>query len=196
VTRRFIRDNAFLFAAVLLPVVVIGLFLVFTVIPQWTVPAPQYDVLLQTTEYRQAGGRVSTELLVRDERLHATIRGTGQNVYAPRVRLWRFDHATLNVQEIPLDLPEDPPAGEGSQTMMIDALRDQRIVTDTRAPDGYEARTRTRGGPGLIGDIFGMRRYDEALVLANRGRTLPIKAPSRNVYEAPVFLGWLIDDRR
>jgi hypothetical protein len=194
VARRFIRDNAFLFAAVLLPVVVIGLFLLVTAIPRWTVAAPQYDVLLQTTDYDQAGRRVSAELFVRDERLHATIRTAVQNMHPPRVRLWRFDHTTLNLQEIPLDLPDDPPAGE-SITLVIDALRAQRIVTDTKAPDGYEVRTQANGGPGLIGDLFGMRRYDQSLVLANRGRRVAIKPPTPNVYQTPMFLGWLIDGR-
>lgn len=193
--RRLVRDNAFLFAAVLLPVVVIALFLVVTAIPRWTVPAPQYDVLLQTTDYDQAGRRVSAELAVRDERLHATIRASGENMNPPRVRLWRFDHTTLNLQEIPLDLPDEPPVGETSKTIVVEALRDQRILTGTKAPDGYEVRTQSHGGPGLIGDLFGMRHYDQAIVLANRGRTVSIKPPTPNVYQTPMFLGWMIDGR-
>ena len=195
-TRRFIRDNAFLVAAVLLPVVVIAIFLLATAIPRWTVPPPRYDVLLQTTDYDQAGRKLSVDVFVRDERLHANVRAAGQNTYPARIRLWRFDHETLNLQEIPLDLPDDPPPGDTSRTIVVGAMRDRRIVTDTKAPDGYEVRTPSQRGPGLIGDVFGMRRYDQALVLTNRGRTVAIKAPSPNVYQTPTFLGWLIDDRR
>jgi hypothetical protein len=194
VSRRLVRENAFLVAAVLLPVAVVVLFLLFTVIPRWTVPPPQYDVLVQTTDYDQSGRRMLVELFVRDERLHATIRGAGQNTYPPRVRLWRFDHNTLNLQEVPLDLPDAAPAGEASATILVDSFRNQRVVIDTKAPDGYEVRTRAHGGgPGLIGDIFGMRRYEQAVVLANRGRTIAIKPPTPNVYQTPMFLGWVID---
>ncbi len=49
--RRFVRDNAFLIAAVALPLVVVGFFLLFTAIPRWTVPPPQHDLLFSTTEY-------------------------------------------------------------------------------------------------------------------------------------------------
>ena len=140
---------------------------------------------------------MSVELFVRDERLHATIRGAGQNMYPPRVRLWRFDHGTQNLQEVPLNLPDEPPAGEAPTTVVVNSLRDQRVVIDTRAPDGYEVRTQAHGGgPGLIGDIFGMRRYDQAVVLANRGRTIAIEPPTPNVYQTPMFLGWVIDARR
>jgi hypothetical protein len=191
--RRFLRDNAFLVAAVSLPVAVVALFLLFTIIPQWTVPPPQYDLLLQTTEYDQSNRRIAVELFVRDERVQTSVRAAGQNTYPARVRLWRFDHATLNLQEVPLDLPQDPPAGDTSITMVVNALRDRRVVIDTRAPDGYEARTEARGGPGLVGDLFGMRRYDQAMALVNRGRTIKIKVPTPNVYQTPVFLGWLID---
>lgn len=189
---RFFRDNAFLAAAVLLPVVVIGVFLLFTTIPQWTVAPPQYDLLLHTTDYDQINRRVNVELFVRDDRLQATLRPSLQNINPPRLRLWRFDHDTLSLREIQLGLPDDIPASESS-TVTVDAMRGQRIVTDTRAPDGYEVRTETHRGPGLVGDLFGMRRYDQNIAIVNRGRMIPIKVPTPNVYQTPVFLGWIVE---
>src|SRR6478735_3199762 len=45
--RRFLRDNAFLVAAGLLPVLVVGFFLLATAIPRWTVPPPAYDLIVK-----------------------------------------------------------------------------------------------------------------------------------------------------
>ena len=162
---RFLRDNAFLVAAVSLPLVVVVVFLLLTAIPKWTVPSPQHDLLLYTTDYDRQGARLAVELLVRDETLQATVRPVLADSYPPRVRLWRFDHRAQSTTEIPLDLPTDTGGGEPPRTHVVEALRGRRIVTATKAPDGYEFRTPTHRGPGLIGDVFGMRRYDQRAVI-------------------------------
>ena len=190
---RFFRDNAFLVAAVALPILVVGLFLLFTAIPRWTVAAPQYDLVLYTSAYDQTNARVSAELFVRDEALQAALRPVLQNTSPPRVRLWRFDHASMSLREIPLQLPDDIPAGEASRTVVVDAMRGRRILTDAKAPDGYEVRTPDRRGPGFVGELFGMRRYDRGIVIVNRGRLVPIEVPTPHEYQTPVFLGWIVD---
>ncbi len=190
---RFLRDNAFLAGAVSLPLVVVGVFLLLTAIPKWTVPPPRYDLLLHTTDHDGRDGRITVQLLVRDEALQATLRPALKDMHPPRVRLWRFDHGTLSAREIPLDLPTQTTDGEPPRTLVVEVLRGRRIVTDARAPDGYELRTPTHGGPGLIGDLFGMRRYDQSSVIVNRGRVIPIGVPTPNHYQTPVFLGWLLD---
>ena len=40
----WLRRNAFIVAAVLLPVVVVGLFLIASAAPRWRVPDPQFDL--------------------------------------------------------------------------------------------------------------------------------------------------------
>ncbi|MBA2306168.1 MAG: hypothetical protein H0W08_26565 [Acidobacteria bacterium] len=190
---RFLRDNAFLVGAVSLPLVVVGVFLLLTAIPKWTVPPPQYDLLLHTTDYNGQDARITVQLFVRDEALQATLRPVLKDMHPPRVRLWRFDHGTLSAREIPVDLPAQIVDGEPPRTLVVEALRGRRIVTDTKAPDGYELRTRTHGGPGLIGDLFGMGRYDQSSVIVNRGRIIPIGVPTPNQYQTPGFLGWLLD---
>ena len=189
---RLLRDNAFLVGAVSLPVAVVGLFLLVTAIPKWTVSPPGYDLLLQTTEYDRAHSSISVELFVRDEALQARLRVV-KDAQMPRVRLWRFDHTTLSAREVPLNLPT--PAGDVdvAQTVVVEAVRGRRIVTDTRAPDGYQLRTPDGGGPGVIGDIFGMRRYGQPAAIVNRGRVVPIDIQTSNQYQAPTFVGWVVD---
>ena len=185
-----LRDNAFLAAAVVLPVVVVGVFLLLTAIPKWRVPPPQYDLLLKTTQH-DVQGAFSVEVFVRDDALHVTLRR--KSSYEPRVRLWRFDHVSLSAREVQLNLPEQAPAGDQPQTFVVEALRGQRIVTDARAPDGYQLRERDAQGPGVVGEIFGMRRYGQSGALVNRGRVIPIEIPGANHYEAPAFIGWVVN---
>jgi hypothetical protein len=190
---RLLRDNAFLVGAVSLPVAVVGLFLLVTAIPKWTVSPPGYDLLLQTTEYDRAHSSTNVELFVRDEALQARLRVV-KDAQIPRVRLWRFDHASLSAREVPMNLPTPPGGVDDAQTVVVEALRGRRIVTDTKAPDGYELRTRDDGGgPGVIGDIFGMRRYGQPAAIVNRGRVVQIDIPTSNQYQTPSFVGWVVD---
>ena len=189
---RFLRDNVFLVVAVSLPVAVVGIFLLVTTIPKWTVSPPRYDLLLQTTEYDRANSKIGVELFVRDEALHATLRVV-KDAHVPRVRLWRFDHATLSAREVPIQVPIPAGDADHAQTVVIEALRGRRILTDAKAPDGYQLRRPDEGRPGVIGDIFGMRRYGQPAAIVNRGRVLPIEIPTPNQYQAPAFVGWLVD---
>src|SRR6188474_2962219 len=59
--RRFVRQNAFLVAAVALPLVVIIFFLLAAAIPRWTVAPPAFDLVLRGTSYEQPAPRVSLE---------------------------------------------------------------------------------------------------------------------------------------
>jgi hypothetical protein len=191
---RFLRDNAFLVAAVALPVVIVGLFLLTTAIPRWTVPPPASDLLLRTSEYEQPNSAVFVDFVVRGERLHASVRRVDPNSYAPLAKLWLFDHATMNSREITLDLPRELAPGESTRMVPIDALAGRRVVTEPRAPDGYELQNRAQHGTGLIGNLFGMRRYGESVSLVNRGRVIPVRTSAPHSYQSPLFVGWLIDE--
>jgi hypothetical protein len=189
---RLLRDNAFLVGAVSLPVAVVGLFLLVTAIPKLTVSPPGYDLLLQTTEYDRAHSSIGVELFVRDDALQARLRVV-KDAQTPRVRLWRFDHTTLSAREVPMNLPTLASDVDVAQTVVVEAVRGRRIVTDTKAPDGYQLRTPDGGGPGVIGEIFGMHRYGQPTAIVNRGRVVPIDIQTSNQYQAPAFVGWVVD---
>lgn len=190
----FFRDNAFLVAAVSLPLLVVGFFLLFTAIPRWTVPAPQHDLLLHTRTWDQTGPRVSVDFAVVDGRVQATVRPLAENVSPHRATLWLVDHTDMSVREVPFAPPERLQPDEPARTIVIEAFAGRRILDQPKAPDGYEVQTRSSGSPGLIGDLFGMRRYDRSVIVANRGRVVPIRIPSVESYASPDFLGWLIDE--
>ena len=191
---RFLRDNAFLVAAVALPLVIVGLFLLITAIPRWTVPPPAYDLLVRTSEYEHPSPTVFVDFVVRDGRLHASLRQAEPNSYAPGAKLWLFDHATMNTREIAIDLPRELGPGESTRLVPIGPLAGRRAVSDPRAPDGYELQNRTQRGTGLLGDLFGMGRSGESVSLVNRGRVIPVRTSLPHSYQSPQFVAWLIDE--
>ena len=198
---RFLRDNAFLVAAVSLPLVVVAFFLLSTAIPRWTVPPPAYDLLLRANDVynsNQTNPRV-TEFSVRDGKVEAKIRAIPANAYLSRTALFLFDHATLTVSEIPVELPDKLVLVEGDppRTIVVDTPQGRRVLAQARAPDGYQLETRSQRGPGIVGELFGMHRYNSDSVLTNRGRVVQVTLPGpyQNQYVSSVSaLGWLVPE--
>jgi hypothetical protein len=192
--RGFIRHNAFLAAAVALPLIVIAFFLVATAIPRWTVPPPAYDLVLRVAKPYEQRPQVSVEFKVDDGRIVAFVRPVQKDQYVQSWSLVRFDHQTSNLQEIPVKLPDSLAPDSPPQTIVVDGFATKRVLEQTKAPDGYELRTDTnRGGAGLMGDLFGMRGYDQRVVLVNRGRVITLPLPSGYQYAPVNAVGWLTD---
>jgi hypothetical protein len=192
---RFVRDNVFLVAAVALPLLVIGFFLAASAIPQWTVPPPAYDLVLRAGGPYDQTPRVSVEYPVRDGTVHVTVRPLAANAYPQRSILFLFDHRTLTLREVPVELPALVGEGDAATTAVVSALAGRRVVAEMHAPDGYRLEWRARRGPGLVGELFGMHRYDQNVVLANRGRVIALALPAPHQYLAPVYaVGWLADE--
>jgi len=194
---RPLRDNAFLVAAVALPLIVVAFFLVATAIPRWLVPPPAHDLLLRASgPWDQGRPRVTVEFKVRDGQVEAIVRPAAPNSYPQPAELFLFEHETMNVRKIPFDLP-DLKESDDPTTVVIDALAGRRVLPQTHAPDGYRLETLRRGGSGIVGDLFGMARYDSGLVLVNRGRTVPVSVPGPYAYHySMVAVGWVVDADR
>ena len=75
-----------------------------------------------------------------------------------------------HLKRLPLDIPQRQI--DRAESMLASAIK-RRVSSTTTAPDGYELKMRTGGGTGLVGDLFGMGRYDRSVSLVNRGRVLP-----------------------
>jgi len=194
----FLRDNIFLVAAVSLPLLVILFFVAATAIPRWTVAPPQYDLVLRADGYYdQSAVRLSVDYAVRDGRIEATFRPLPQPTYISPARIFLFDHATTTVQPIAVDIPTDMKDGDPPRTIVVEALAGRRVTADSHAPDGYQLDNRSRRGPGLVGDLFGMNRYDSSAALVKSGRVVPIALPHSNQYGGSVYLvGWITDGAR
>jgi len=192
--RTFLKDNIFLVAAVCLPLLVVVFFLASTLIPRWRVPPPAYDLVVRADDVYQTNSHLSVTFTVRGGKVEATIRAFPANNSVVRSVLFLFDHTTMTVREVPIDLPDDLVDGDPPRTIVVDALADRQVLADARAPDGYQFESHLqRGGPGLVGEIFGMRRYDYQASLLNKGRVVPIALPAsfQSIYSPINSVGWL-----
>ena len=185
-------------AAIALPVLVAGLFILASAVPRWTVPPPSYDLLLKTSRpYNQPPATVLVDFNVRDGRVEATLSPPVPNAYAQPWALLVYDHKTGSVEEIAIDLPAAMAQGEPPRTIEVDSLAARRVSAQTMAPDGYELRTRSSGSPGIVGDLFGMGRYRRTAALVNQGRVVGINLPSPygDPYQSSVqSVGWILDE--
>jgi hypothetical protein len=188
--RGFLRDNAFLVAAGLLPVLVVGFFLLATAIPRWTVPPPAYDLIVKG--YKPYSGdfrlKVSYDLDVRDGRLQLTVRPLATEQYQNKPVLFFIDHRTLDARALPLTLRETPP--DAPETTVIDPVPGRVLLDGAKAPDGYTLEPRPYHSTGILGDLFGMHSYQAGLVLINRGRVIPLALPEPLDSQA-YFVAWV-----
>jgi hypothetical protein len=196
--RGFLRDNAFLLAAVSLPLLVVVFFLLASIIPRWFVPPPAHDLLLRANDsYNQGNPRLTVDFNVRNGRVEATVRALPDSMYGVRSALFLFDHRTTATREIPIDLPVNLVADDPPRTIVVEALAGRQVVAEPQAPDGYRFETRSERGPGIVGDLFGMNRYDSGASLVKQGRVIAITLPPpyQNRYLSGVYaVGWLADD--
>jgi hypothetical protein len=195
---RFVRENAFLVAAISLPLVVVGFFLVASVIPRWLVPPPAYDLILESSNYYdQNRPRVLVDFRVRDGRVQAVVRPVPPSSVSipPAPKLFLFDHQSMRLREIPFEPPELQES-EPAKTVTVDALAGRHVITDIKAPDGYELQTRNRHSAGIVGDLFGMRDYDERIALVNGGRVIAVELPQHHYRHALSPVGWIVDRPR
>jgi len=192
---RFLRENIFLLAAVLLPLVVVGFFLVATAVPRWLVPPPAYDLLLRTTgSFDQTGPRVAVDFVVRNERVEARVRALPAGVYPQVPKLFLFDHQTMNLREIPFDLPANLAETDPASNVVVGALAGRRVLAQTKAPDGYALNSSGYGSPGLFGGLFGMGYHPEKISLVNKGRVVAIALPSPQYGYSVSAIGWLMHE--
>jgi hypothetical protein len=191
---RFLKENAFLVAAVLLPVAVVAFFLLATIVPRMRVPPPGHDLVFRADRpYGRMQASSSVEFEVRDGSVAAVVRPVPANTYLTRPGLLLFDHRTLDVREIAFDVPA---AGEGDppRTLPVEALAGRRVDARAKAPDGYELDTTADRSPGIVGDLFGMRRHDRKPRLVKDGRVIPLALPAEYEYTYGVYpIGWIIE---
>lgn len=192
-SRHPFRDNVFLLAAVALPIVVGVFFLIASRVPVWTVDPPAYDIVIKVPETYTSPPVVSVDFEVRNDRVEARLRPVPPNTYRQRWVVLLVDHRTLKARNVTPELPDRLAEDETDRTIPVPALADLMVSPDATAPDGYALRTRSGGGPGLVGELFGMRSRREHVVLVGHGRTVRIElpAPFAEPYQPVEAVGWV-----
>ena len=76
----------------------------------------------------------------------------------------------------------------------LQGLEYREIQDVLQVPEGT-VKSRINRGPGIIGDLFGMNRYDPRAALVKSGRVVPIQGLASTVYHMPLqALGWVVND--
>ena len=104
---KLIRQNPTIAAGILLPLMVALFFVLATAIPRWLVAPPEYDLLFTTYDYRPGPPAIEVRFDVVNNRLRARAYSATNN-YRNITRMYRFEHATESVREIPVELPSGP----------------------------------------------------------------------------------------
>lgn len=192
------RGNAFLIAAAVLPLLVVGFFLLATAIPRWTVPPPAHDLVFVVDEpSRSAPALYVFTFGVRDGRVVATITWPNERNYAPDTTMYVYDHATGDVRAIAVvdadgatPVPEAPGT---SVTFVVADLASRPAVAGPTAPDGYTFEPGGRSRGGIMGEIFGMGSSRNRASIGKDSRVLPLDVPA--AFPGAVrAVGWLVSE--
>lgn len=188
------RSNTFVWAAVVLPVVVAGFFLLASAVPRWTVAPPTYDLLVRVERPWNTPPVVALDFTVRNGRVVVTARPPSTQAYVERWALFLVDPDVGSMRAIPVNAPETMEAGAPPVEVEVRELAGLQVLAEAVAPDGYRLQQPSYGGRGLVGGLFGMGSRRPRVALAKSGRVVSIDAPEQDVNPyAPVqFVGWIV----
>jgi hypothetical protein len=200
---KWIKDNLVLVSGIVLPILLIGGFLVLSSMPRMLADPPQYDFILVNYHYDyQQPGNYTLSFEVRDERLTGKAIPKDETVtHANRqhASLFRYDAEQNAFEEIPYDLPENVDSIETPTTLELRATSNLKLDKRNKSPDGYTFEyLGYRGRGGLLGELFGMRRSYESNYVLKKGSAhfdLPNPSNDPNYYANDLrFLGWIVDE--
>lgn len=192
----FLARNLTLIVGVSLPLVLVLLFWVAMIVPRMTVMPPQYDLVLATHDYYEAGRNLNGNLTfdVREGQLSATFRedpnyprprGDIPAIAIPVPRLYYFVSATGSMREIDYDLPETLVDGA---VIPINAFDGRQLYSESMAPDGYRFDNSYRGSRGFL-FMFDGYRYNAKIEKDGRAVKIP-SIDQNNTVGSYDFIGW------
>ncbi len=197
----WLKKNFFAVASVGLPLLVVGLFLLATAIPKWTVGQPQYDLLFSVNEYNRQDQQL--QLVLSSEKGVLTATAHPKHGYGPSNRLYYFDASENIVREIPITIPADiqtelapvkPEDPDKSRSFTPEETADLRLLEGDTAPDGYVLESESRRSRGLFGELFGLGRNQPKLRVVKNGRVVGISPPANSQsrpYYGTNFIAWV-----
>jgi len=191
---KYMRQNPMIAAGILLPLVIVVFFVLATAIPKWMVEPPGHDFVFTVPDNRGSKPAIELRFDVVDDRLRARLFKTDLT-YRSVQSLYLFDHETLDVREITIDIPGDPETFEDGDEIDLADVANRPISTARKAPDGYEIRQPRYRNDNLMTVLFGSNRRNR-LSIHKSGAVIDIPHPGNNAYYYYYnvnFLGWLTD---
>lgn len=191
---KYMRQNPMIAAGILLPLVIVVFFVFATAIPKFLVEPPAHDFLFTVPENRGSKPAIELRFDVVDNRLRVRLFKTNL-AYRSVARLYLFDHETLDVREITIDVPNDPETFEEADEIDVAEFAKRPISTERKAPDGYEIRQPRYRNGNLMTALFGGNRRNR-LSIHKSGAVIDVPDPANNAYYYYYnvnFIGWLTD---
>ena len=171
---------------------VVVFFLLATYIPRLLVDSPQYDFLFAqdySSSNQQSRWRYEIDI-DSERRLRVRAFLAEPDKYAPRARLYLYEHGSGNIREISLPLPETAEAAEAGVVVEVPEFSNQIIDTSRVTPDGYEFVEPGRGSSGPLGLFY--RGGWRGLAISKSGAVVTVPSGDGfNCYGAR-FLGWIV----
>jgi len=196
--KKFLKENLAIVAAIVLPLLLVGLFALSGTVMNRVVADPQYDFLIATNFY--GGSNEAFFFDVVQNRLKISyafpvqVNGVYQN--ANISRLWRVRVPAMTVEEIALVPPPraaDQKDGE-RMPIQIEGVSDLPVLSTQPSPDGYTFQQSYDYYNGnLMRELFGGRsRSEQVSAIVKDGRAVPVRYLSGTPYGYNVhFVGWI-----
>jgi hypothetical protein len=195
---RFIKENPALAAGIGLPVLLIIFFSLATIIPQWFVEPPEYDLLFTVNERKCNENSVDVRLKIIDEKIKAEyLYPKKENDCYYNKKIYLFSAKNLTSQEIPYEIPAKDAIIIYWKQFDIAKISSLKLQDQTIAKDGYEFRNRNCYSGGGFFPFFGESNYMNSVAIAKNGRNVrvfPITNDRYYSYYNIEFLGWIIPD--
>lgn len=197
---RFVRENPALAAGIGLPFLLVIFFTLATVIPQWTVAPPEYDVIFIVPDYQCREGEAKVEFDFALGKIKAKYSyPKKENDYVNcngNERVYRFNAKTMISREITFELPPKKDANTEGRQFEIPELTNLKIDNNPVAQDGY--RFNGRDGYYSSGFFpFDNYHYRNGMSISKNGRAVaisPINDDRYYSYSEVDFLGWVIPE--
>lgn len=189
--KNFVKENIALVAGIVLPLVLVVIFLIAGEISKASAPELKHDMLF-TTNYYPHNNHHHYRFKVDNGKLVVTYKVPAdddehRHYHKNPPKLYLYDHKTQYASLLDIDweneengIIKDPD---------INALNQNKLLTNEVSPEGYSLEYHYRGSRGLVGELFSYSGSRSRYALKNENFVIPLKGVD-NFYNAD-FIAWV-----
>lgn len=187
--KNFVKENIALVAGIVLPLVLVVIFLIAGEISKASAPELHHDMLF-TTNYYPNNNHHHYRFKVDNGKLVVTFKvpNDDDNHYRNNPpKLYVYDHETQYARLLDIDWDNDE--NGVIKDPDIDAINQNKLLTNEVSPEGYSLEYHYRGSRGLVGELFSYRGSRSRYAIKNENFVIPLKG-AENFYNVD-FIAWI-----
>ncbi len=196
--KNLIKENLVLVIGLTLPVLLIALFFLATVLPRSLATPPQYEMVFSYDKYEYNNPPAyNTQFIVRDGRLMAVLAENAKPQQNYNVsHLMIYDGKTESVREISYVLPKVEMTNDRTE-ILVEEMKNFKIDTSSKSPDGYEFNYSGYGHGGIATDIFVGGSYRNNYSIRKGAVAFKVNMPRDQYYyyNNLKFIGWIVEKK-